>query len=232
MFRKMLSALIPAVFLLTVIAPLPAQAADEESSWEGLQKVKSKRMDKAYLLPGADFRLYGKVMLDPIEVSFVRNWERDINRSKPLGSRVTPEHAAAIRSEMAEGLAEILAGELAKSGYEIVTAPGPDVLRLTPVLIDVAVNAPDTGMTSAGRSYTYTVEAGQATLGIELRDSETNQLLGRALDRRRTGETGGLTWTTAVSNRAEFSRIFRIWASILTDGLASLKEASPIQPKK
>lgn len=232
MLRKMLSALIAAAFFLTVVAPLPAQAADEESSWEGLQKVKSKRMDKAYLLPGADFRVYDKVMLDPIEVAFAKNWERDINRDRRAGQRLKPEHVEEIRSEMATGLAEILTADLSKAGFEVVGEPGPDVLRLTPVLVNVYINAPDTSMTSPGRTYTYTVEAGEATLGLEARDSETNQLLGRAVDRRRTGDTGRMTWTTSVTNRAEFSRMFKAWSSILADGLEALKESSPIQPKQ
>jgi hypothetical protein len=35
-------------------------------------------------------------------------------------------------------------------------------------------------------------------------------------------------WTTSVTNRAEFQRVFDKWASILADGMASLKEQSPI----
>ena len=46
--------------------------------------------------------------------------------------------------------------------------------------MDVYVTAPDT--MQAGRSYTFTVEAGEATLALEARDSETGQLLGRAID--------------------------------------------------
>jgi hypothetical protein len=39
-------------------------------TWDGLVEVKPKRMDAAYLLPGADFRSYTKVMIDPSEVAF------------------------------------------------------------------------------------------------------------------------------------------------------------------
>lgn len=232
MLSKFLTGIaLAAVLAVSIVPAASAQAADEEGTWEGLQKVKSKKMDKAYLLPGADFREYTKVMLDPAEVAFAKNWQRDVNRSKSPGSRVTDEHAAEIRQAMSEGIGEIFAKDLAKAGYAVVTAPGPDVLRITPVLVNVYINAPDTSMTSPGRSYTYTVEAGEATLGLELRDSETLQLLGRAVDRRRTGDTGRMMWTTSVSNRAEFERVFRRWSTILVDGLEALKEASPIQPK-
>ena len=44
-------------------------AADMPENWDGLVEVKPKRMDAAYLLPGADFRSYTKVMIDPSEVN-------------------------------------------------------------------------------------------------------------------------------------------------------------------
>ena len=229
MLNKILMGIVLAAVLAVAVAPVPAQAADEEATWEGLQKVKSKRMDKAYLLPGADFREYGRIMLDEVQVEFRKNWERDINRSRSPASRVTPEDADAIRKMMAEGLRESLTKGFAKAGYELVTSPAPDVLRLTPVLMDVYVTAPDT--MQAGRSYTFTVEAGEATLALEARDSGTGQLLGRAIDKRGTGETGQLSWTTQAYNRAEFERLFDTWSTVLTKGLEALKEASPIQAK-
>jgi hypothetical protein len=225
MWKKILSGMALAAVLVA-----PAFAADEASTWDGLQKVKSKRVDTAYLLPGADFRGYNKVLLDPIQVAFTKNWQRDINRSSPgARQRVSTEDADRIRQEMSEGFRETLVKSFQKVGYEVVTEAGPDVLRLTPVLVDVYVNAPDT--IQSGRSYNYTIEAGEATMALEVRDAETGQLLGRAVDKRRTGQTGTFMWTTSVSNRAEFQRVFDKWAGILADGMVSLKEQSPIEAK-
>ena len=229
MTRKLLTGLAIAALLATGVVA-PGQAASEPETWDGLQKVKSKKMDAAYLLPGADFRMYNKLLVDPVQVSFRKNYERDINRSTRSPSRrVTTEDIDRARQAMSEGFQEILAEELKKTKYEIVTAPGPDVLRVTPVIVDVYINAPDT--MEPGRSYTFTVEAGEATLALEVRDAETNQLLGRAVDARSTGETGRMTWTTSVTNRQEFARMFRIWAGNFADGLDALKAASPIAPK-
>lgn len=231
MTSKFLSGLAAAA-LVAFMAVAPAHAADEPAAWDGLQKVKSKRVDQAYLLPGADFRDYNKVMIDPTQVAFRKNWERDINRSsRSARDRVTAEDADRIRQSMSEGFGEILGKDFGKAGYEVVTVPGPDVLRLTPMLVDVYVNAPQDSM-QAGRSYTYTIEAGEATLALEARDSETGQLLGRAVDERRTGTNATWTWTTSITNNAEFSNLFRQWSRILTEGMAGLKEASPIQPKQ
>ena len=221
-------AMMTAVAVMAAVLAVPAHAADNDPTWDGLQRVKSKKVDELYLLPGADFREYTKVILDPIQVSFRKDWRKDMNRGS-LGARprVSAEDAERIRRTMSEGFEGILAGRFTQAGYEIVVAPGPDVLRVTPVLLDVYVNAPDT--MQVGRVESYTMEAGEATLALEVRDAETNQLLGRTVDERRTGETGRLTWTTSVSNRFEFERLFRNWSSTLVDGMAALKASSPIK---
>jgi hypothetical protein len=211
-----------AAALLMLAAPAAPLAQD---SWEGLQKVSSSRLDEAYLLPGADFRTYTKVMLDPIQVSFSKHWERDMARSGPTARpRVTAADADRLRAMMSEDFTRILAADLAEAGFEVATEAGPEVLRLTPVLTNVYINAPDT--TQAVRVMSYTFEAGEATLAIEARDSELGQLLGRAVDKRRTAYNPHLQWTTEITNRADFERLFRTWSGIVVDGLRALQSAS------
>ena len=54
-------------------------------------------MDAAYVAPGADFRTYTKVMLDPGEVAFKKDWMRDVNDSSAGVSKdVTDEDAQKI----------------------------------------------------------------------------------------------------------------------------------------
>ena len=68
---------------------------------------------------------------------------------------------------------EVFTEAYKKAGLEAVTAPGADVLRLRPGVVDLYIVAPDN--MSAGRSRTYTMEAGQATLFLEVRDSTTGR---------------------------------------------------------
>src|SRR6476659_3966380 len=64
-----------------MLAAGPVGAAKPPATWDGLVQVKSKRLDLVYLQPGADFRGYTKVMLDPTEIAFEKNWRREYNNT-------------------------------------------------------------------------------------------------------------------------------------------------------
>jgi len=204
----------------------PALAADVPESWDGLVQVKPKRMDAAHLLPGADFRSYTKVMIDPTEVAFQKDWQKRINDNRRLSDRVDDEQARKILAAARANFDDVFVQEFTRAGYTIVKEPGPDVLRLSTAVVNLYVNAPDT-MTSA-RSYSFTTEAGEATLILEVRDSLTNALMGRAIDRRETQGAAGMQRSTSVTNQAEFRALFRQWASIAVKGLEELKAHSPV----
>ena len=87
------------------------------------------------------------------------------------------------------GFDEIWAVAFKNVGYEVVNAPGEDVLEVAPRVVDLYVNALDRPTT--GPSRTYTVQSGEATLHMEVRDSRTGTLLGRVADRRRDDEVPG-----------------------------------------
>ena len=125
-----------------------------------------------------------------------------------------------------EAFAEVFGKAYQKAGLEVVTAPGPDVLRVRPGVINLYIAAPDT-MTS-GRSRVYTMESGEATLFLEVRDSTTGALLGRALDRRATRNTGRVQVSNAVTNLSDFEALFRQWAEISIKGFQELRESSPV----
>jgi hypothetical protein len=190
-------------------------------------------MDAAYLLPGADFRPYTKLMIDPTEVAFAKNWLRSQNDSRNLSRQVTQEDAEKILAAARSNFDEIFVEAFTKAGYTIVKAPGPDVMRVSTAVVNLYVTAPD--VPTAGRSRTYTTQAGEATLVIEVRDSTTNLLLGRVLDRRET-QRSTMQMTTSVTNLAEFRTLFKAWASTAAKGLGELKEQSPVpenlQPKQ
>ena len=196
---------------------------------DGLVEVKPKRMDEAWLLPGADFRQYSAVMIDEPDVAFDKDWMRNMNETRSLSHRVSQADAEKIAAATRSGLVEVFQEEFRKAGYTVATAPGADVLRLSPSIIKLYINAPD--VMSPGRSTSYTIDAGEATLVLEARDSVSGALLGMAVDRREARGTGFVTWTNSVTNRSDFRRLFQQWAKICVKGLDELKAASPVSPE-
>jgi hypothetical protein len=100
----------------------------------------------------------------------------------------------------------------------VVDTQDYDVLLLRPAIIDLDISAPDT--LSAGRSRTFSASTGSATLYIELYDSVSGQILGRAADRTNIrNNMGTVTWSNRVTNSADARRMFSRWAGFLRDFL-------------
>ena len=101
-----------------------------------------------------------------------------------------------------EGFDKAFADAFAKSTYGSATAPASDVLTVHAIVENIRVSAPD--MNQPGITRSYASEAGSARLVVEIRDSVTNALLGRAVDQRTIDESGfgRLEYRTSVSNQA------------------------------
>jgi hypothetical protein len=208
----------------------PPLAAQDQGSWDGLIEVKASKFDDAFLMPGADFRGYDKVMLDPVEVAFRKDWMRNMNNSRSLDRRVSADDAQKILDTVKADTRDIFTKAFVKGGFQVADVPGEKVLRVHTSVINLYVNAPDN--MSSGRLMTFTTEAGEATLVVELRDSLTNALLARVVDRRVAQNMGAMpfrpTLTNSVTNRAEFERAAAAWASASAKGLKTLQAQSPI----
>ncbi len=163
-------------------------------------------------------------MLVEPQVAFQPNWMRAMNRSRSLGQQVTQSDVARIKDSVSAGTIDLFTRAFADAGFEVVTRAGPDVLRIDTAVADLFVNAPDT--MSAGRSRTFTTNAGEATLILEARDSETNALLARIIDRR---ETRGIPGSSnRATNTSEFRSLANVWARIAAERLTGLKALSPV----
>jgi hypothetical protein len=201
-------------------------AAEPPTTWDDLKLVKSSRSARLYLLPGANFQPYSKVMLDKTEVAFRKNWVRDYNQSAgSISRRVDDDDVKRATELVSSNFGDIFADEYRQAGYQVVDTPGPDVLRVRTGVIDLTVSAPD--IRSSGRSYSASWEAGEATVVVEARDSQTGALLGRALDRRVAGDTQPYL-RNSVTNKADFKILFRKWAKASIAGLNRLKGSSSV----
>jgi len=184
--------------------------------WDGLVRQPGTRLNAVFVKPDAEIVAYRNVLLDPVEVSFARNWDPNRGGRSQVG-RLNASDMQAIQTGLAELFRETFRAELARGGYQLVDETGPDTLRVTASIVDLYVTAPDT--MSAGRSRTYTANSGRMTLVAELRDSVTGEILARAVDARSGRSTGAWDITNRATNTNDARRAMGIWARALREAL-------------
>ncbi len=195
-----------------------AEVSADADPFGNLELVEESEMAAAYIDPAADFGVFERVMLLDTYVSFRSGWERDQRRGTS-GLGVSARDVERIRTRVSELFNSVMVETLeANDGYEVVSEADYDVLLVRAAIIDLDVTAPDT--MSATRSRTFTADSGAATLYIELYDSVSGQIIGRAIDRRAARSPGStMRWTNRASNTADARRVFRGWADILRNFL-------------
>ncbi len=209
-----------AVLVIVAAAPV-AQAADAPPppNEDGLVQASVKGVDRVLQRPGTDWASYTRVMIAPVDVSFSKSWNpRDYGTFGLRSSDIDR-----IRRELAQITYDTFTKVLGEGGYTIAQAPAEGVLQVRPNIVNLYINAPDT--MDAGRSRSYVLDAGEMTMSLELRDSITGTLLAQARDRKRGTDTGRVTLSNSVMNRAEAERALRGWATQLRGNLDAARKA-------
>lgn len=212
--------LLACVLMFGLAAPPLAFAEDTADLFENLVAVEDARVAMAYIDPNADFSVFQRAMILDTFVAFRSGWERDQRRGT-RGVRISASDMDRIKSDVATLFNEVFIETLeANDGFEVVDTAGDDVLLIRAAIIDLDITAPDT--MRAGRSTTFTASSGAATLYIELFDSVSGQIIGRAADRQVVRNAAGtISWSNRVSNTQDARRMFRGWAEKLREFLDS-----------
>ncbi len=191
-------------------------------SFDGLREVSNARVSKAWIRPDLNLTHYSKILPVGAGVEY-----RPVKRSArgATGSSAFPI-SAENRAKFEALVKDIFRQELTKTErFQVTDEPGPDVLAIVGTLIDVVSNVPPEPV---GRGNVYLSQVGEATLVLELRDSESNAVLARLVDRRAADKATGMTWSNPVSNSADVRRLIQSWATRLRaalDAVPSLTEA-------
>lgn len=193
------------------------------ANWEGLDLVQQKRFDAVYLKSDASFARYTEILLDPLAVSFDRNWD-----PRPGTSPLRRADTEQIQRALAEEFRKVFEQTLTADGkFRLVTEAGPATLHIQPAIVDLYINAPDTSMQSAGRIVTYTVDPGRMTLAANFRDGATGTLLGRVVDEKQGMERSYLQVTNVVTNTADARLALKQWARAVREGLDTVQSMAP-----
>ena len=200
------------------VPPTIQTGPDAELSFDGLHAVDNSQADAAWARP--DFNLDGYKKIWPVGLGVEYRQARNRGSSSMVRSQGGPYFIDdKARGQFEELVNEIFKEELQKvERYELVDGPGPDVLMIRGGLLNVTSMVPPEP--AGSRSIVYLSNIGDATLVLELRDSETGTILARSVDRRAAETIGGtFQRSNSVINSAEVRRLIRFWATRLREGL-------------
>jgi hypothetical protein len=223
-FGPSITKIIPLAFVLfssactTTTPPSIQQGPDAEVSFDGLHKVDNPAADLAWARE--DFDLSGYTKLLPVSAGFEYTVAENRGRNSMERNRGGPFFISDAARTRFETLARDIFQEEFENvvGWEFVTEPGPDVLIVRGAILNVTSYVPPDNI--SGRSEIFISAVGNATLVLELRDSESGSILARSIDRRVAQRGGGQMFSSnSVTNSAEVRRLIRFWASRLVEGL-------------
>ncbi len=228
-----MSSAVPAMVMRIALASMLAGCVDEvgaqppleagnaaDVTEDGLHRVDQSVMDAAWVKPGLDLTPYRQILVMPTGVSF-RSISESENRVSNRESRaeypLSDEAKIMFRRVFEETFEEEFA---AVEQYKFSEVPGRDVLIIQGFLVDFVSGIPPERDLDPESRLTLRWEA---TIILELRDSMSNEMLARTVERERVERLTGaaLAWE-------EGQRLMRRWSQLLRRRLEKLTEISGI----
>jgi hypothetical protein len=184
------------------------------SDYSMLRRGKEGQAISVFWNDEADFASYNKILIEPVTIWTNPNAELN-------------EVPADERQELANAFSEVLHETLSED-YEIVSAPGPNTIRLRVALTEAVASSPalDTISTYVPQARTISTIltlgsetkafVGSARAEGEARDAESGALLAAGIDQRAgTKKLGDNT----LDSWGDVREIFEVWAVRFRDNL-------------
>jgi hypothetical protein len=158
---------------------------------------KGSRVESAQIAVGADFSKYDRLQAVDMGIFF------------PAGTTMRPEDEQRLR----QSFRNAFMGEL--EGYSISPEPGPTTMQVEASLIDLRGSAgAGSALSSMRRDIRDLATAGSLVFLMELKDSQTGDVLARAADSARapalgTGANGETDWQAVDEAAAHWASLFR-----------------------
>jgi hypothetical protein len=191
-----------------------AKTAEPEQSTDGLRLVKKSRHGELRVVTNANWNSFTHIRLERATVQFSKHWAR--NQKNRMGNRPTEENMERIKSDLSELLDEVFRQELtADNGFTMSDTNGENVMRITPRVVDLNINAPDRMRDYIG--YSLADSKGSMTLELDITDSVNGTLLAQMVDSREDPQHGYMEWANSGTNRRAARFMFIRWAGKLYD---------------
>jgi hypothetical protein len=215
--------ILTATLLMSSAATAAEKAEPPQTTTEGLKLVTNTKTRLSYVADDVDFGIYNKVYIVDCAVAFAKNWQRDYNRNvRELSSKVQDRDVERMKESLAARFKKVFTETMADSGVEVVTEIGDGVLVLRPAIINLVVNSPD--LRTASRSRSYTANAGQMTLYLEVYDAVSGAKLAEVMDAAGARQNAPVvTHSNSATNIQAADRILKKWATELAGHFGAVK---------
>lgn len=215
------AALLSGLLLLSPVLHAEDVRKLDDISFDGLSLVKESRHRVVYVDKSVVWANYNEIMLQPPQVAFRKNWQRNQNQQPgSTGRRVSDKDVLKLKNGVADMLSEIFNQQLAASRFKIVSEANANTLIIKPSVINLDIAAPD--LKAPGMDRTYVHQVGSGVLYLELYDATSGNILARALDYRETIDRGYMVWANRMQNRADAEKVITAWAKQLIETLDEL----------
>jgi hypothetical protein len=181
-----------------LLAALLLVAACTTTSYESFRPVQNPNVDIAYVGSNADFSKYRRLMVEEMGIFYPTQaapGDADIQR-------VRSAFQQAFRSEI--------------EGYEVVTRPAADTMKVRASLIDLR-HASASDLPDISRDVNQILEPGKLTFMIEMRDSISDALLLRAADTEKSPQID--LAEDGSANAGEVNAAAQHWAKLFRNFL-------------
>lgn len=231
---RILTGLASLVIIIAHSPPAAAQAdvasrANAEVTYDGLHRVDGTTMDAAWIKPDLDLGPYtmllvvnGGISFKPVDAGGERWWpQQGTDTAFPISRDGKRRLADEMRAAFIDELSQL-------RRYGLVNEPGHGVLELEISLIDVVSHVPPPGA-CPGECDIYLTDVGEATLVLEMRDSETGEALVRAIDRGAAGANGWAMSADTVTVWPEVRKLAQNWAKLVRRRLDEITSVADLE---
>lgn len=179
---------------------------------DGLEAVATRKLDAAYVRPGINFSAYERLLPGTLELGF----------RTPDSSRKEIALTEAQQAQFRQLLIDAFMAEFSDADTLTLTEqPGPDVLTIDARVQDISAQVLPTG-SGPGRAAILLDAVGEATLVLEVRDSQTGEILARGTDTRVTEGAAILQKGDPVTKWSEVGALCKHWAKATRRALLTL----------
>jgi hypothetical protein len=159
-------------------------------------RVPNSAVEYAYINQEADFSKYTRLLSGGLEIYYPEDEEAP-----------DPANLERIRGYFRDAFMAVLGDD-----YQVVTEPGPDVLKVSAQIVDMKISPGGAVFEPSGRLRDV-VAHGELTFLMEMSDSMTGQVLARAGDKSSdiSAQRDDATWDDVQRAAEYWAELFRNW---------------------